>query len=76
MGNLDVDLFQSGDRLVVLELNQRFGGGYPFSHEMGARYPDALIAWADKRQFDASSQVSRVGALVTKCDRLIAMQHK
>lgn len=47
-GNIDVDVLenQSGD-LFVLEINPRFGGGYPFSHLAGADYPAALIALAE-----------------------------
>ncbi len=47
-GNIDVDVLenQSGD-LFVLEVNARFGGGYPFSHLAGADYPAALLAMAE-----------------------------
>ena len=30
-------------RLVAIELNPRFGGGYPLSYAAGANYPDWLI---------------------------------
>lgn len=43
---LDVDVVGTTEgRLAVLDLNPRFGGGYPFSHVAGARVPDAIIAW-------------------------------
>jgi carbamoyl-phosphate synthase large subunit len=52
-GNIDVDILESkvGD-LYVLEINARFGGGYPFSHLAGADYPAALIAMAEGRSVE------------------------
>ena len=43
-GNLDVDLMvdSSGD-FYILEMNCRFGGQYPFTHEAGANYVRFLI---------------------------------
>jgi carbamoyl-phosphate synthase large subunit len=46
-GVLDVDLFWNGSRAYVLELNARFGGGYPFSHMAGADLPAAYVCWAE-----------------------------
>lgn len=48
IGNLDVDVFWDGKNPVVLEMNARFGGGYPFSHLAGANIPKAYIAWQRK----------------------------
>lgn len=47
-GNMDVDVLENaqGD-LFVLELNARFGGGYPFSQLAGANFPAALVAMAE-----------------------------
>lgn len=42
---LDCDVIQSEDRTVVLDLNPRFGGGYPFSHVAGVDMPRAIVAW-------------------------------
>lgn len=45
VANLDVDCFLVGNMPYVLELNCRFGGGYPFSHLAGANVPLAIIQW-------------------------------
>ena len=69
-GNLDCDVFLAEDRLHVLELNPRFGGGYPFSHAAGADLPAALIAWACGEAPDPRWLRIRPGVRAAKCDRL------
>jgi carbamoyl-phosphate synthase large subunit len=55
-GNIDVDVLENkaGD-LFVLEINARFGGGYPFSHLAGADYPAALIAMAEGKPVEINA---------------------
>ena len=46
IANLDCDVFVTVDNTVyILELNARFGGGYPFSHLAGVNLPKAIIKW-------------------------------
>ena len=46
VGNLDVDVIrQKGGQLYVLEMNARFGGGYPFTHYAGVNLPKIIIDW-------------------------------
>lgn len=45
IANLDVDIFVCNDKVYVLEMNARFGGGYPFSHMAGVDLPRAIISW-------------------------------
>lgn len=45
IGNLDVDVMKYDEKSYVLELNARFGGGYPFSHLAGADVPRAIVTW-------------------------------
>ena len=47
LGNLDTDVFWDGESAYILEMNPRFGGGYPFSHVAGANLPAAYLAWAE-----------------------------
>lgn len=63
IANLDVDVFYNGHDYTVLEMNPRFGGGYPFSHLAGANLPAAIIQWiqgeeADKANFQIKPNVA------------------
>jgi carbamoyl-phosphate synthase large subunit len=70
VGNLDCDVFLAGDDSQVLELNPRFGGGYPFSHAAGADLPAALLAWAAGETPDPAWLQPRPGVRAAKCDRI------
>ncbi|NLD61205.1 ATP-grasp domain-containing protein [Candidatus Sumerlaeota bacterium] len=52
LGNLDVDVLVVNDRIYVLEMNARFGGGYPFSHIAGCNLPQAIVNWQCARSAD------------------------
>ncbi|WP_101721675.1 ATP-grasp domain-containing protein [Eggerthella timonensis] len=65
-GNMDVDVFVSGDRCVVLELNARFGGGYPFSHASGVNLPLAIIEWSLGNEIPARCLASQGGTFSYK----------
>lgn len=45
-GITDLDLIDGMNGSVVIDVNPRFGGGYPFSHLAGADLPSAMVAWA------------------------------
>jgi carbamoyl-phosphate synthase large subunit len=73
-GNLDCDAFACDDGVArVLELNPRFGGGYPFSHAAGADVPAALVAWALGEAPAPQWLRVRPGQAFSKCDRLVAV---
>lgn len=43
VGPLDVDFFLKDGEVYILELNPRFGGGYPITHLAGIDFPKILI---------------------------------
>lgn len=45
IGNMDVDIFDVDGVPYILEMNARFGGGYPFSHMAGCNLPAAIVDW-------------------------------
>jgi carbamoyl-phosphate synthase large subunit len=61
----------SGD--FVLDLNPRFGGGYPFAHMAGANVPAALVAWAEGREARPEWLSVMPGVVSAKCDRLVEL---
>jgi carbamoyl-phosphate synthase large subunit len=71
IGNLDCDVFEKDGQYFMLELNPRFGGGYPFSQMSGARYPDAIIAWLEGIRYDFGKTKKTYEVIYAKCDTLI-----
>ncbi|MFP8953872.1 ATP-grasp domain-containing protein [Natrialbaceae archaeon A-arb3/5] len=47
VGPLDVDCFYDGDDVYVMELNSRFGGGYPLTHIAGGDFTGLAIEFAE-----------------------------
>lgn len=68
-GNLDVDVFVNGKEVTVLELNCRFGGGYPFTHAAGANFPAAIVAWLRGDVPDPNWLQARTGVTAVKSIR-------
>lgn len=73
VGNLDCDILEMDGQYYVLELNPRFGGGFPFSYEAGVNLPKALINWAQGIDFDVKQLVPTYGLTFAKCDYLVDM---
>jgi len=75
IGNLDMDIMQraNGD-YCVLELNPRFGGGFPFSYKAGVNFPKAIIEWIKGNQIDASILIPEYGKLFSKNDYLMEIK--
>ena len=71
IGNLDCDFFVDGDEIYLLEMNPRFGGGYPFSAEAGVDVPAALIAWVAGKEPSPSWKDVKFNITTAKCDRLV-----
>ncbi len=73
IGNLDCDVMEKEGNLYVLELNARFGGGYPFSHEAGARGIACYYEWLSGNSDVGEYLRYKPGLCFAKCDRLISV---
>lgn len=63
--NMDVDVFFDGITPYILELNPRFGGGYPFSHAAGINLPQAIIDWYTNKKVILQELLTPVYGLMT-----------
>lgn len=75
IGNLDVDIMQRADgAYCVLELNPRFGGGFPFSYEAGVNMPKAIIQWVKGEEVDSAMLQPEYGRMFSKNDYLVEIK--
>lgn len=71
IGNLDCDILEMDGDYYVLEMNPRFGGGFPFSYEAGVNFPKAIIEWYQGKEVNKDILKPKVGLTFAKCDYLV-----
>ncbi len=76
IGLLDCDLIIENDDIYLLEMNPRFGGGYPFMHYAGANFPLALVEWLRGRETPEGCFNYKNGSLSAKVDIIIGLNPK
>lgn len=74
LGIMDCDYFIVQEKIYVLEMNPRFGGGYPFTHEAGLNLPAIYSAW-----FKGDNDISKYNnygpdIISSKCDRILRIK--
>ncbi|OUR90670.1 ATP-dependent carboxylate-amine ligase [Flavobacteriales bacterium 34_180_T64] len=74
VGSLDCDVFVANDELYILELNPRFGGGYPFSHEAGINTAAIYIEWLKGNTSIEKFNTYKAGVHFSKCDRMLKIK--
>ncbi len=66
IANLDSDWFMVNDTPYILEMNARFGGGYPFSHASGVNLPLAIIKWLKGETVQKEILTAKIGVKALK----------
>lgn len=66
IANVDMDVFMVDGKPYVLEMNARFGGGYPFSHIAGCNLPKAIVAWCNNEKIDSRILHANIGVKAYK----------
>ncbi len=66
VANMDCDVFLVNGKPYILEMNARFGGGYPFSHVSGCNLPLAIIEWSKGHAVAPEVLKAKTGTTVYK----------
>ena len=66
IANMDCDVFMVDGKPYILEMNARFGGGYPFSHMAGCNLPKAIINWKNGKKVERECLTSKTGMTIFK----------
>lgn len=73
IANLDVDVFLVDEIPYIIEMNARFGGGYPFSHLAGVDLPLAIIKWIRGEPVDEKMLKAKPGIMAHKDINLVVL---
>lgn len=65
-GPLDCDILRKGNHLFIVDLNPRFGGGYPASHMAGGNLLILLPKMKERQQIEVSYESYVTGQLTMK----------
>ncbi len=76
IGIMDIDFFVKDGIVYVLELNPRFGGGYPFSHQAGANVPAMYVDWLSGIKNVSVHNQFKSGMIFSKYDCLVENNYK
>lgn len=63
IANMDTDWFMVNGVPYILEMNARFGGGYPFSHMGGCNLPQAIVNWCRGEDVSFESLSAEAGTV-------------
>ena len=77
IGNMDVDVFLVNNEAYILEMNARFGGGYPFSHMAGVNLPKAIVSWLKNQKLEEDIlKVKKFDTLFHKDINIVELKRK
>ena len=74
ISNLDCDIFEKNGEYFLLEMNPRFGGGYPFSQMSDAKFPAAIYALLMDKPLKDEWFIKNFDQVYAKCDILIPVE--
>lgn len=73
IGNLDLDIMVRDENMYLIEMNARFGGGYPYSHCSGVDLPKAIVKWVIGENLDDELVIKEFDRIYQKDINMIDM---
>lgn len=64
IGILDIDFLFNGSKILILDLNPRIGGGYPFTHEAGFNYLEEILNWVFQKKKKSSLKKRKFPSII------------
>ena len=64
--NLDSDIIKCGNDMYIIDLNPRFGGGYPATHEAGVNLLELVLKLAEEEKITPKFKNYTANLLVMK----------
>jgi carbamoyl-phosphate synthase large subunit len=64
--NMDIDLILVDNVPFIIDMNPRFGGGYPFSHKSGVNLPKAIMMWLKNQDVPEEIFLASIGSKFCK----------
>ena len=74
IANLDMDVMERDGKYYVIEMNARFGGGYPFGHMAGVNLPKAIVRWLNGEKVSPEMLSAKTGVLVHKDINMLVLE--
>ena len=74
IGNLDFDVFETEEGPYIIDINPRFGGGYPATHVAGCNHLDLLIRMCNGEKIKPDFDSYKKGLLVMKVINVVMHQ--
>jgi carbamoyl-phosphate synthase large subunit len=66
IANMDIDVILVKNVPYIIDMNARFGGGYPFSHIGGANLPKAIVQWLSCEKVEPETLQATPGIISQK----------
>lgn len=76
VGIMDCDFFLKEGKVYFLEMNPRFGGGYPFSHAAGAHIPALYLEWLKGNTEISGYDTYEPDLIFSKCERIVKVMER
>lgn len=74
--NMDLDLIVNSKGIFIIDMNARFGGGYPFTHMAGVNVIKLLLDLVNKKEIDKNKLIPKYDEIYAKDINLLKIKRE